>query len=368
MADKRESLSEQSKRRTNYLLLVFGIVVFLLFVLAWCRMRPKEEVVDDNTAISFNPGLESINGRNEDGGNVPSFARGDAQLIAVPDEVVMTPNVVIGSEAEAPIMLKAQNAPVILESKKLLEEDAEGFVLSGSCMEKNRLAKDEECIIKVLWTPKKVRNISNVLRIVWREDNPSVYDKSTINISLKAQSTDSKDCTICCEKEEKQPLPEIIGPDGKRKDKMDGTKDPSGVIVRPDGIAITEPDKIPLNLNNELMGTINKKGDVVDDDGKVLGRVWPDNTIIDLTTFSVIGKAIHQTSVMNDHGHVLGKVTTNGKEAVVVDANGKTVGFPRVDGQVVDPDGKPIGLSVLGAQLWIPLGIFWEQFCQMVQF
>ena len=45
MASDKESLSAQSKKRTNYLLLVFGIVLALLFLLTWCRMQPKQEPV-----------------------------------------------------------------------------------------------------------------------------------------------------------------------------------------------------------------------------------------------------------------------------------------------------------------------------------
>ena len=116
MASNRESVSEQSKRKTNYLLLIFGLVLALLFLLAWCRSRPEEkpQVVPRSTE---NYVIDSFNPDEEPAADLPNFSRGDAQLVATPMEVVMTPNVVIGSKAEAPIILRAENAPIWLTGK-----------------------------------------------------------------------------------------------------------------------------------------------------------------------------------------------------------------------------------------------------------
>ena len=145
MAPNRESVSAQSKKRTNYLLLIFGIILALLFLLAWCRSRPEErrEVVErsteDYTITSFDPNYE-------DPVALPDLSSGrDGRLTVTPAEVVMTPNVLIGSEAEAPLLLRAENGPIVLMSKELAEKQEGGFDLSGSCMSLDRLKKDEEC-------------------------------------------------------------------------------------------------------------------------------------------------------------------------------------------------------------------------------
>ena len=115
----RESLSAQSKRRNNRLLLVFGFVLAILFLLAWCRMQPekKQRIIQENPESWI---VQSMDPDEPDEATLPSLAsRGDGQLVATPSEVVMTPNVVIGSEAEAPIILRAENAPVLLLSKTI---------------------------------------------------------------------------------------------------------------------------------------------------------------------------------------------------------------------------------------------------------
>ena len=117
-------------------------------------MQPKEErQVIQRSAEDFT--ITSFDGEEGDGAGLPNLStRGDAQLVVTPAEVVMSPNVVIGSEAEAPIILRAENAPLLLISKNLAEEQEEGFHLSGSCMSLERLNKDEECTLKVSWSPR----------------------------------------------------------------------------------------------------------------------------------------------------------------------------------------------------------------------
>ena len=350
MASSRESLSAQSKRRTNRLFLVFGLVLAMLFLLVWCRMQPekKQQVIQRQPDTWIVPSMDPDE---PDEATLPSLSsRGDGQLVVTPSEVVMTPNVVIGSEAEAPIILRAENAPILLINMALAEEQKDGFVLSGSCTEKERLIKDEECTVTVSWRPQSLRNIQNTLVIQWREDSPSTFKNERTNISLKAQSTDSKDCVICCEEKEKgkERTAEGIGVDGKPIDPND-----PNLVKREDGILVdketgkvkgfTRPEMWPLNMKNELMGEIAKNGDVIDANGKVVGRLLGDDTIVDLTKNTVLGKAIPKTSVMNEHGHVFGKMEANGNVVSAVDAKGKVLGFPRVDGQVVDENNNAIG-------------------------
>ncbi len=350
MAPNRESLSAQSKRRTNYLLLVFGLVIALLFLLAWCRMQPKQET----QVIRRDPGdftVEPIDSNGSGEIDLPNFnSRGDAQLIVTPSEVIMTPNVVIGSEAEAPIVLRAKNAPIRLISKKLIEEQPDGFVLSGSCMEKERLPQDEECTINVSWTPKTLRNIQNTLVIEWREHSPSVFQNERTTVALKAQSTDSKDCVICCEEKEKEQKRPEEGMDlgGKSVDpnNPDTEKTQEGLLKDKktgEVKGITEPKKIPLDLKNELMGDIASNGDVINSEGKVVGRLLNDNTIMDPTTLKIVGKAIYAMPAMNEQGNVVGKLVINDGIVAYADAKGSVVGYPRVDGQVVDANKNAVG-------------------------
>ena len=343
MASDKESLSAQSKKRTNYLLLVFGIVLALLFLLAWCRMQPKQEPVTvQRTSEDYT--IESFGGTEETESVLPNLSsRGDAQLVVTPSEVVMTPNVVIGSEAEAPLILRAENAPILLESKELAEKQEDGFELSGSCMSLERLAKDEECVLKVSWTPKSLRNLQNTLTIQWREHSSSVFRKERTNILLRAQSTDSAPCVVCenvAKKEEKIPTVDSKGnvdelrPDDAFSD--DYRKEGDVYIVK-------EPTKVPLNLKNEVIGTVSDTHDVIDKNGTKIGRLLGDDTIVDTTSGTIIGKAIPLVPAMNEQGRVFGKMVLNGTNLSVVDAKGKVLGFPHVDGQIVDADNTPIG-------------------------
>ncbi|MGN0919154.1 MAG: TrbI/VirB10 family protein [Alphaproteobacteria bacterium] len=358
MAPNRESLSAQSQKRTNYLLLAFGVVLALLFMLAWCRMQPKPEAqVYQQSPVDLT--VTSFEGEEEEPADFPNLSsRGDAQLVVTPSEVVMSPNVVIGSEAEAPIILRAENAPILLISKGLAEPQEDGFLLSGSCMSLERLAKDEECTLKVSWSPKTLRNIQNTLVIQWREHSTSVFRTERTNVLLKAQSTDSKDCVICEDiRKEAEKIPQKvitadgteteITPDGKVIiDGKEYTPTDNGVVVDEKGgevIAVVEPKRIPLGLKNEVLGTVADNRDVIDKNGKKIGRLLGDDTIIDPTQSQVIGKAIPMVPAMNEHGHVFGKMVLNAETLSVVDAKGKIVGFPHVDGQIVDAQNNSVG-------------------------
>lgn len=349
MTQNRESVSAQSKRRTNYLLLVFGLVIAVLFLLAWCRMQPKKErQVVPKSSQDYT--LTDFDGNTIDEAGLTNLSsRGDAQLVVIPPEMVMSPNVVIGSEAEAPITLRAENAPILLNSKDLAEQQEDGFVLSGSCMNKERLEKDEECIIKVQWAPKTLRNIQNTLVIRWREHNPAVFKIERTNVILKAQSTDSKDCVICEDiRKEAEKIPQkVIDSKGNirelQPDEKEKFKDNYYVDPETGEIFIKEPDRIPLDLKNEVIGTVAENHDVIGFNGKKIGRLLGDDTIIDPTKGTVIGKAIPLVSVMNEHGHVFGKMIVSGNTVSAVDSKGKVVGFPRVDGQVVDEKNNAVG-------------------------
>lgn len=344
MPASRESLSAQSKRRTNYILLAFGLILLLLFLLAWCSMQTEEK---KPTVQESSPDwkIVPIDGNGTDPKSLPNLSnRGDAQLVVTPSSLDAQ-KVVIGSDTDWPFVLRAENAPVKLESITLAEKQEDGFVLSGACMEKERLARDEECILTVSWSPKTLRSIQNILTILWREDAPSVFKKERKDVILKAQSSDSKDCVICkCDKEEKVP-PEVMNSEGGSRPKDPNEEFPGGYKKTEKGYEVPEPDRIPLNLKNELIGSVADNHDVIDFNGKVIGRLSGDDTIIDPEKGMIIGKTIRKTTAMNEHGHVFGNIAVNlGEKTVsVVDAKGKVLGFPRVDGQIVDSQNQQIG-------------------------
>lgn len=361
----KESLSAQSKRRTNYLLLVFGLIMLLLFFLAWCQMQPekKKQTVQQSPE---NFSITDFDGNEFETVGLPNLSsRGDAQLVITPSSLDAQ-KVVIGSETEWSFILRAENAPILLESKTLAEKQEDGFLLSGPCMSLERLDKDGECILKVSWSPKTLRNIQNILTIIWREHNPAVFKKERTDIILKAQSTDSKDCVICEDiRKEAEKVPQkAITANGKEIEVtpegtviVDGKEykpTENGVVLDENGkvIAVLEPKRIPLNLKNEVIGTVADNRDVIDANGKKVGRLLGDDTIIDPVQGGIVGKAIPLVPAMNEHGHVFGKMVLNGDAVTVVDGKGKVLGYPRVDGQIVDGQNNSVGfISPWGAAI-----------------
>ncbi|MBO7483877.1 MAG: TrbI/VirB10 family protein [Alphaproteobacteria bacterium] len=348
MVNNRESLSEQSKRRTNYLLFGVGSVLLLFFLLAWCSMQPEEKTERPRE----NPDVFNLYREGGDPGkdaDMPVFAsQGDAQLIITPREVVMD-KVIIGSEVAHSVVLRAENAPLLLKKKELAEKDQkEGFDLGGSCMSLDRLEKNEECLLKVSWHPTELRNIQNTLTITWIEDSRSVFKEERSVIILKGQSTDSKDCVICEDiRKEAEQIPEKkLGTNGKEENLNGDEKKTADCLIKDDDdkiIGICRGELIPLSLKNELLGKVDDSHNVIDANGQKIGRLLGDDTIVN-SKFEVIGKAIPSVlTAMKGNGRVFGKISVDNNGVSIIDANGKILGFPNIDGQVVDKDGQPIG-------------------------
>ena len=240
--------------------------------------------------------------------------------------------------------------------KYLAEAPEGGFMLGGECMEKTQLDEGAECLLKVTWAPMIVQTIQNTLTIVWREDNPRVLKDERTQIQLKASSTDSKEC-VCCEIEKEKAekvLRKAITPDGQEiilND--DGTVTIDGktyevtgeVVIDPetgDLLAVVEPERVALGLNNEYLGRVTDTRTVVDKEGLTLGRLLGDDTLVD-SDFNVLGAAVPLVSVLDAQGTVIGKMVADDSGARVVDAEGLTIGTPRVDKSVVDRAGAVIG-------------------------
>ena len=350
MAQNRESLSEISRRRTSWILTVLGLIVLLLFIMVLCSMGRKKNKNVTPTAIPDYT-LESTTTPTDSDSEVPLFGAQDAHLSVTPNGVSLD-GVVLGSLAEAVLVLRAENGPILLSQKYLAETPENGFVLSGPCMDQKELNKDEECLLKVSWTPVIVQTIQNTLTIVWKENNPRVFGEERTSIQLKASSTDSKEC-VCCEVEKEKgtkTLRKAITVTGEevevKGDKViykDKEYDIDGeVALTPDGPIIIEPERVALSLKNEYLGRVTEYRTVENKDGDVLGRLLGDDTLVD-SDFNVLGAAIPLVSVLDAQGNVIGKLVADDVSVRVVDANNAVIGMPRVDMTVVDQSGSLIG-------------------------
>lgn len=360
MAQNRKSLSEQSQKRGNLILLIIGIVLMMLFLLALCQMSPKKQSYHQPEDL---PELDSIfeplGAKKEEKGLGKSYKMGEGRLLIKPNSLKI--DSVVGKVDQADIVLKAENAPILIQYKKLEKADESPFVLSGSCMEdeKDRLDMDEECTIVVSWQSQKPQQLGDTLLVEWREDNPRVMRKERTTVPLNVQVLDSNPCVICkCEekirKAEAVP-PQVATATGKLLP-VDGEKNTVKIgdeeVPIPDDPWLNpkngepifkEPKYIPLNLKNELIGKIAENRDVLDFNGDQIGRLLDDNTIIS-NQMEVLGKAIPVVPAMQENGEIIGvmEVDEENKTVRIVDAKKKLLGYPRIDKQVIDPDGKPI--------------------------
>ncbi len=347
------SSSEQYIKKSNRLLVILSLVVFVVFAflgLTLCSGGRNTEV--EETPLNYINALDSTPGST--GGDVNLFARGNAMLKVTPEQVDMN-NVVIGSQVEAIVTIKAENTPIIFLGMSLAEEQPDGFKVESSCEPNASLAVDSSCNIKVLWNPVSLRQLQNTLNIRWREDSQTAFRENTASVLIRAQSTDSKDCVICEDiRKEAEAKPRMaMGLDGKlyEVDKdgyitlPDGTRvkvTENGLFVDENGniVGIIEPEKLPLDLQSTIMGTVSDTGDVVNSNGDTLGRLLGDETIVD-TGLKVLGAAVPVVSVMDDKGIVIGKVI---KDGTVIGANNVVIGKPMVDGSVTDLSGNQIGI------------------------
>ncbi len=352
MATSHESLSAQSKRRTTWILSLFGLLVVILFFVVLCS-APKEQPVDliQTEPVSANV-INTFGDDVSDDDKLPDFSVDGTQLVVSPQEVAFD-DVVLGATAEATVLLRAENGPLVFVESYLADISEHGFVLSGDCMERTELDVDEECVLKVSWTPVKVQSIQNTLTIVWHEDNSRVLKDERSQITLKGTAIDSKEC-VCCEncgvenKPEKKPRPIYVLPDGTEVELPEGAEPPEeGIVKNPEGevLGVTEPRLVALNLKNEFLGFVTDSRTVEDKEGKLVGRLLLDNTVVD-SDFNVLGAAIPLVSVINSKGAVVGKLTVDKatNELKVVDGAGKKIGTPRVDQTVFDDAGIQIGV------------------------
>lgn len=352
MRDERNySSSEQYIKKTNRKLLLFGLVLVFVFILALMSVSGTKQSVKDSTPLDFR--TDDFNNLATGRSDMSAFPRGSAQLKVTPENVVMD-NVVLGSNVESVVTLTAINAPIYFLSTSLAEEQQDGFKLDTTCVPEKEMQPGETCNIKVLWNPVSLMQLQNNLTITWRENNPAVFRDEKTVIQIKATSTDSKDCVICenAASEASKKTQYAMGMDGNLYPvNEDGTVTINGknYKITEDGLvidengqiaAIIEPKKIPLGLDHKILGTISDTQDVIDANGKKIGRLLGDDTIVDSATLTVVGAAVPVVSVMDENGAVIGKMLPEG---VVVDASGNSLGRPLVDGSVINANNQRIG-------------------------
>lgn len=347
MKNKTQSLSEQHQRRGDLILLIVGVVLLGLFFMTMCSMtkeqkQPEAPIQTDGGGTGIDipvPGEQPEP-------DIPDWEPGNGELSVAPESVTI--NSVVGKTSQAEIVLKAEKAPILLDKKSLTSGEKSPFELSGSCMEvgKDKLANGEDCTIVVSWQASTVAQLSDTLFLKWREDNPRVTLWQETKVPINVNITDSNPCVVCqCDKcEDKKPDKdrEVVTPGGEP------TEEPENPPAGPwgtngDNPIILEPNYIPLNLKNELMGTVAKNHDVLDFKGEVIGRLLGDKTIVS-PQMEVLGKAIPFVPAMKEDGEVIGNmmVDEETKSVRIVDASGKVIGYPRIDSQVVDLDAKPL--------------------------
>ncbi len=359
--NNKQSLSEQSQHRGNIVLLIIGMVLLLLFMLALCQLPSrKKTVTQTNSKPQINVTIGDWDKEEKNDVEKVLWKEGDALLVVNPTSVSV--DSVVGKRSVYEISLRAENASIKLQSKKLLSEDENIWSLSGSCMEKGKdiLEAEEECTIVLEWQSVTPRQLKNTLQIEWLENNPRVTRVEKTSVPINVQVLDSNPCVICkCDEKSKHPddVPKMVAPiDGgdpkpveNGEVEIDGVKypvPPDGPIVDDEGrvIAVVEPKFIPLNLKNELMGTVADNREVLDFDDNVIGRLLGDDTIVN-EKLEVLGKAIRSVPVMVENGDVIGKISVDleSKTVRATDDKGTILGYPRTDGQVVDTEGKPLG-------------------------
>ncbi len=350
------SSSEQYVKKSNRKLLFGGLFLLIVFFVALSFISEKAPVQNPTENIDWDD--EYVTKNDAQGGQFQGFDRGDVSLKVVPEQIDMN-NVVIGSQVEALIKLTAENGSVLYKGATFLENQQDGFSMETTCKENESLASGQECLIKVLWNPVSLRQIQNVLTIQWEEDSATAAgfsdrEKKT-TVQVKAQSTDSKDCVICetaSKDDATQEQKYAMGLDGKLHPVgEDGSIVIDGEVIKPtenglyinkDGkiVAIAVPEKLPLNLKNELMGKIAPNGDVINENGDKLGRLLGDDTIVD-AELNVLGAAVPIVSVMDMTGNVIGKLL---KDGTVVNEKGSVIGKPLANGAVANLNNRVMGI------------------------
>ena len=358
MAENRSlSSSEQYIKKSNRRLLFIGLGLLLAFLIA-LALIPSKQTSQQQEDISIT-GVSDVFGEKsgmEAKGVLPYGE--NVKLVSNPDKVEMN-NVVLGSKAEALIVLTAKNAPILFREWDLAETQQDGFSIETTCVPSKPLAIDETCNVKVLWNPVELRRISNILNIKWRVDSTEIYREETLSIPLSAQSTDSKDCVICetAAAEADKKLRQAMLLNGQLADiDEDGyiTLGDKTYKVDANGNLLDEngnPTGMKLignklyDKNGNLIGTVGEDGYIRDEYGNIIGKVNPDGSIT-LFGNGATYKVLPDGTVVDANGNVIGKLESLGSLGFLVGCDVvdkrtfKKIASVMADGSIVDLNGE----------------------------
>ena len=348
MAKGRRSVTEESLSRTNWIFLIGGICLVLLFLLTLCSRPPETDRVPlegpnlDYTQVPLLPGVPTVEPFEEE-------QPAQAELLVSPDHITFE-KIKIGSLAKAVLTITADKGGVeFLNVPALATQQDGGFTLSGNCFSFTSLEKGKKCQIEVSWEPQALVHYDNEIVVRWRNDNTIDYQPHTMTIPVSGASTDEKDCVVCPQQQQVETKSSItaITPVGLEIGMPPGTM--PGIVKKDTGEIefVVDPRKIPVGLNNQVLGIIEEGSrKVLDADGKQIGLLLGDDTIVD-GEFKVIGAALPvDVAVLDAQGKKIGETKLDKTDFKVVDDKGMSIGVPRVDSSVVDYDGHQIGMII----------------------
>ena len=300
MSPQHFSNAETYTKRSNRLLLIVGICLFLIFMLALCTLSDDKKQETQDTSTYFPPS-ETLPIPGISSSELPSInPGGNASLQATPSEVELA-QVQLNSTAEAIISVSAVNAKIQINSWNLASAQSGGFSINSDCSTASALEIGESCIFTISWNPTTVRQIENILFINWKEDNPAVFRENKLAVPLKASSTDKSNCVVCDTTIEKPAPQYVYGPTGDIIGQVGDQKK-----------FINESPKIGNGGEFVVKGEkykVDKKGNVLDKDGNIVGNVGKNGKV---TINGVEYQIADGGSLIDKNGRVVGQILDQG--------------------------------------------------------
>lgn len=363
MNEELLSSSDKYLKKSNRTLLLVGIFAFLAFFIGLIILLSGGEKQKEDAQVTV--GSESDAFTNITGGEADAFSNFDEPSssikLNITPEALRFDQVVLGTSAEGAITITPSSGRVSIMEIGFENNPEDGFKLESKCKPNDVLTPDLSCTVVVKWEPKSARTIQSNLAIKWRDETVGAIGK-TVLVPVSAMAIDTSLCGVCDEApgggttadQLRQKGRLILGPDGKPIGYADengvvygldgkriGTLRPDGTVVDDQGyiIGVAEGVRVALGPDGSIIGTILPDGRVIDKDGNLIGYALPDGTIVDLNG-NVIGMAIRTGTAVDKDGNVIGRVMPDGR---VLDENGNLIGYLNPDGTIVDLNGNIIG-------------------------
>ena len=357
------SSSDKYLKKSNRTLLLVGIFAFLAFFVGLIILLSGGEQQKEDAKVTVDGASDAFT--DISGGGADNFAAFDEPSssikLNITPEVLRFDQVVLGTSAEGAITITPSSGRVSIMEIAFENNPDDGFKLESKCKPNDILTADLSCTVVVKWEPKTARTIQSNLAIKWRDETVGAIGK-TVMVSVSAMAIDTSLCGVCDEApgggttadQLRQKGRLILGPDGKPIGYADengvvygldgkriGTLRPDGTVVDDQGyiIGVAEGVRVALGPDGSIIGTILPDGRVIDKDGNLIGYALPDGTIVDLNG-NVIGMAIRTGTAVDKDGNVIGRVMPDGR---VLDENGNLIGYLNPDGTIVDLNGNIIG-------------------------